>query len=321
MSNETSSIPPTYDFIAYLLDKNVEEIIPVFDVNCGFRYPYVEEFFHVDSSHTAEILDVLVEHDILDRSLFDKILLCPNCLSANIRTIYICPYCGSKFIVKHRVLEHFACGTLAEEEKFKKNGKLICPKCGVQLKKLNDDYRVAGIWCECTSCGRDFDNPFVQHICLNCNSTFRFEDAVYRNVYLYRISEQAKRELKGKFKYLLDLKDALNSLGFECHIKQSITGLTGISHSFDLTVAKSRDERRFLIGIDLAVSGSILDERYIAAIFTKAYDVKCDETILIAMPQVSEDARRLVATYGIYLIEGEDFSKIKEKLISHLRKF
>jgi len=307
-----------YDFIAELLSKDPSgKIIPTIDSELNFRYKEAEDFFGVDSTTAIEILDELASMDLLVKEFYDKVLICPSCGSACIQTRYLCPYCGSKFINKHRIIEHFKCGTIDREENFKRNGELICPVCNSKLEAVGKDYRVVGVWCECRSCGNSFDNPEIEHECLKCGSQFTFKDAVYRDIFIYYVSDKVKEELERKAGDLIRLKRLAESLGFEAHIKMSLPGATGILHSFDIVAIKVVNSEEKLIAIDLIVAKEV-DERHVAAIFTKAYDVRPYKAIMIGIPKVSVEAKKLIEFYGITLIEASSIEDAEVKLKSKL---
>ncbi len=308
-----------YDFLAEMLSKKGSgRIVPSLDNEFNIRFREVEEFFGVDSETAVELLDDIASMELLVKEFYDKILLCPSCNSGCVRTRYLCPYCGSRSIVKHRIIEHFKCGTIDNEESFRRNGELVCPGCNVKLEDASQDYRVVGVWCECRSCGRSFDNPVVEHECVKCGSHFTFKDAVYRDVFVYSISDKVKKELKRKVGDLIRLKLVAEEMGFEAHIKMSLQGATGILHSFDLVAIKVVDSEEKFIAIDLVLADEV-DERHVAAVFTKAYDTKPFKSIIIGVPKVSSEAKRLVEFYGITLIEAPNIDEAEEKLKSKLK--
>ena len=56
---------------------------PTFDPKHGFRYPVITEVVG-DPSKTDEFLQELFEGGVLERKLYDKIIYCPSCSSANV---------------------------------------------------------------------------------------------------------------------------------------------------------------------------------------------------------------------------------------------
>ena len=303
-----------YDFIAELLSNGIEKIVPVYDPLEGYRYKEVESFFKVLPRESKDILDLYVKAGLFEKNFYDKIILCPSCASPCIKTRYLCPYCGSKNITKYRILEHFRCGTLDNEENFKRDDKLICPRCGGELTALGQDYRVVGVWCECRSCGQTFDTPSIEHECTECGFHFTFKDAICEDVFVYVLSEEAKGALRSKVGYLLQLRRMVEQLGFEVHINMKLMGATGVTHSFDLVLIKPIDSEEKIVAIDVIVSSDEIDERYVAAVFTKSYDTRPFKTILIAIPKASDEARKLIEVYGMILIEAKDVSEAEVKL-------
>ena len=150
---------------------NITEIKPVYDPekNCTNCYPIVEKFF--DSNVKIEpILEEIAETGVLVKELHDKMVLCPKCNSHHTTTRYNCPYCNSFNIEKSSLIEHVKCGYMDVEQKFRKEKKLVCPKCGGELNKADFDYKKAGVWCKCNNCEKNFDIPTPSHFCRKCGS-------------------------------------------------------------------------------------------------------------------------------------------------------
>ena len=68
----------------------IGELEPVYDSKLGYRYPVVEAIVG-DASEAEAFLNRLYEAGILERRLYDKIIYCPECGSANISIRYCCP--------------------------------------------------------------------------------------------------------------------------------------------------------------------------------------------------------------------------------------
>lgn len=322
MSRDSNAwLKMAFDFIAELLSNGIEKIIPVYDPLEGYRYREVENFFKVPPRDSKIILNLYVEAGLLKRDFYDKVILCPSCSSPCIKARYLCPYCGSKNIVKYRILEHFRCGTLDNEENFKKENKFICPRCGGELTTLGQDYRVVGVWCECRSCGRTFDTPPIEHECIECGFHFTFKDAICEDVFVYVLPDEVVESLSGKVDYLLQLKRMVEKLGFEAHINMKLMGATGVTHSFDLVLIKSVDSEEKIVAVDIVVSSDEIDERHVAAAFTKSYDTRPFKTILIAIPKASEEAKKLIEVYGMILVEAENVSDAEVKLRNVISSF
>jgi len=283
----------------------ISKLDPVYDPKYGYRYPAVEAIVGEPSS-TEEFLRHLFEVGVLKRELYDKVVYCPNCASANVSIHYCCPYCNSFNVKKSSLIEHTQCGYIDTEERFQMKDKLFCPRCGRELTKLDVNYRKAGVWCTCNECGKSFDIPVPSHFCRDCHQGFMFEQALYKDAYSYSIGEDVVREATLGWIMIAPLREFLQSRGFEVESPSFLKGKSGANHMFDI-VASRKGIRRDVTAIDLATStDDVVSEQSVIAMFAKVYDVTPDRACLIAIPKMNENGKRLADLYKIELIEAKD---------------
>jgi predicted RNA-binding Zn-ribbon protein involved in translation (DUF1610 family) len=208
------------------------------------------------------------------------------------------------------------------EENFKKgNSKLVCPKCHEELKKLDIDYRKAGMWCACKDCGKSFDIPVSAHFCRGCHVNFTFEEAVIRDIYAYGLKEEVKDEVAIGWVVIAPIRDFLVDSGFEVESPAFIKGKSGANHMFDIVAYKGKDETtRKVAVIDLATSTeNAVSEQPVIALFAKIYDVSPEKAYLIAIPKMSENGKKMAELYSIKIIEAknqkEAIKELKDKLL------
>jgi hypothetical protein len=311
----------TQVFLNKFLSGEISELEPVYDLKLGYRYPTVEAIVG-DASSAESFLNRLYEAGILKRRLFDKIIYCPKCDSASISIHYCCPYCKSYDIQRSALIEHVKCGYMDVEENFKKgNSKLVCPKCHEELKKLDIDYRKAGMWCACKDCGKSFDIPVSAHFCRGCHVNFTFEEAVIRDIYAYGLKEEVKDEVAIGWVVIAPIRDFLVDSGFEVESPAFIKGKSGANHMFDIVAYKGKDETtRKVAVIDLATSTeNAVSEQPVIALFAKIYDVSPEKAYLIAIPKMSENGKKMAELYSIKIIEAknqkEAIKELKDKLL------
>jgi len=287
------------------LSGELTKLDPVYDPVYGYRYPVIEAIIG-DPTATEEFLTHLHQLGILNREVFDKMINCPSCGTANVSIRYCCPYCKSFNIKKSALIEHIPCGYIDAEDRFKKEDKLFCPRCRVELNKPDVNYRRAGIWCSCNDCGKSFDIPVPSHFCRVCSKGFTFEDAVYRDVYSYSLNKEVMKEAGMGYIMVAPIREFLQSRGFTVESPSFLKGKSGASHMFDVAATQG-DIARNLIVIDLATStNEPVSEQSIIAMFAKVYDVSPDKACLIAIPAMSESGRKLAELYNIHLIEAKD---------------
>ncbi|MGC9345551.1 MAG: hypothetical protein ACP5ER_02000, partial [Candidatus Bathyarchaeales archaeon] len=159
------------------------------------------------------------------------------------------------------------------EENFRKGSKLVCPKCHEELRKLDVDYRQAGIWCTCKDCGKNFDIPITEHFCRDCHTNSTFEDAVIKDVYAYNLKEEVREEAAVGWVVIAPIREFLQEKGFEVESPAFLKGKSGANHMFDI-VAYKGDVTRKVTVIDLASSTeNVVPEQPVIALFAKMFDV------------------------------------------------
>jgi len=308
----------TQVFLSKFLSEEISELEPVYDPKLGYRYPIVETIIG-DTFDAEDFLNKLYGAGILERRLYDKSIYCPKCGSANISVHYCCPYCKSFNIQKSSLIEHVKCGYMDVEENFRKGNKLVCPKCHEELRKLDVDYRQAGIWCTCKDCGKNFDIPITAHFCRDCHTNSTFEDAVIKDVYAYNLKEEVREEAAVGWVVIAPIREFLQEKGFEVESPAFLKGKSGANHMFDI-VAYKGDVTRKVTVIDLASSTeNVVPEQPVIALFAKMFDVSPDNAYLIAIPKMSENGKKMAELYNIKIIEAknqkEAIKALKDKML------
>jgi transcription elongation factor Elf1 len=298
-------------FLSKFLIGEITKLTPTFSSDHGYKYPIVEAILG-GAEEAEKFLDTLSKTGILERELYDKILRCPNCTSPDISTHYNCPHCGSFNVKKSSLIEHLKCGYIDTEDHFREKNKLVCPRCKKELVDPDVDYRKAGIWCNCNSCGKSFDIAVTSHFCRRCNKNFTFEDAIYENVFSYQLSDEARQEASLGWILVTPIREFLKDRNFEVETPGFLKGKSGASHMFDIVAFK--EKTRSITVIDLATSDSAISEQPIIAMFAKIYDVSPEKACLIAIPKISENGKKMAKLYNISLIEATNSKDAVNKL-------
>lgn len=303
----------TQAFVGKFLTGEISELEPVYDPKLGYRYPLVEAIIGGPTEAEA-FLDRLHNAGMLERKLYDKIIYCPKCKSSNISTRYCCPYCKSFNIQKSSLIEHVKCGYMDVEQNFQKDGKLVCPKCHDELRKLDVDYRRAGIWCTCKECSKSFDIPVTMHFCRDCRADSTFEEVLIKDVYSYTLREEANVG----WVIIAPIRELLEENEFEVESPAFLKGKSGANHMFDIAAFKGDIERKVLV-IDLSASAEpAVSEQPVIALFAKIFDVSPDGAYLIAIPKMSDNGKKMAELYNIQIIEAtnqrEAVKALKEKI-------
>ncbi|MCW4035284.1 MAG: hypothetical protein NWF03_07965 [Candidatus Bathyarchaeota archaeon] len=287
--------------ISRFVSEELGTMNPTFDPKHGFKFPIVEEI--VGESNVDDFLQKLYEGDVLERKLYDKIVYCPTCDSANVSIHYTCPQCKSFDIKKSALIEHIKCGYIDKEDAFQKDGKLVCPRCHRDLVTPDLDYNRAGVWCTCKQCNKSFDIPVPSHFCRDCKDNFTFEEAVYKDVYSYSLTPDAKKEATLGWILIGPIMELLEGLGYTVESPGFLDGKSGTRHMFDLTATINGKN---LTAIDVATSSDVVSEQSVISMFAKIFDATPEKACLVAIPKMSEAGRNLAKLYKIELIEAKD---------------
>ena len=305
--------------ISKFVSDDLDTLYPTFDTKKGFKYPIIENILG-DSNGIETFLERLFEGGVLDRKLYDKIVQCPSCNSANVSIHYNCPHCKSFDIKKSALIEHIKCGYIDTEDHFQKENKLICPKCNKELLNPNLDYNKAGVWCNCNHCSKSFDIPVPTHFCRECDENFTFDEAVYKDVYSYKLTPEAAKESNLGFILTVPIIDFLEKLGYEVESPGFLTGKSGTRHMFDLTAILS-GKKRNTTAIDIVTStDDVVSEQSVISMFAKIFDTTPNRACLIVIPKMTENGKKLSSLYKINLVEAKDQNSALEALKVCMKK-
>jgi ssDNA-binding Zn-finger/Zn-ribbon topoisomerase 1 len=299
------------------LSGEIKTLDPVYDQQTGYRYPAVEAIVG-NGAQVEAFLNKLHREGVIEKKLYDKTVSCPNCGSADVSFRYCCPFCKSFDIQKSSLIEHVKCGYMDVEAHFRDGDKHVCPKCHTELKKIDVDYRKAGVWCACNECKKNFDIPVPEHFCRNCNTVSTFEGAIIKDVYSYTVKENMREAASLNAFLIAPIRALLVEEGLIVESPAFLKGKSGTNHSFDIVAYEGKARQKAIV-LDLAKStGEIVSEQPVIALFAKIFDVSPDKAYLIAIPQLNENGRKMAQLYNIQTIEAksqkEAVKALKEKL-------
>jgi hypothetical protein len=293
--------------LSKFLSGEIKKLEPVFDSEVGYHYPVVETIVG-EPSQVEPFLNKLHEAGVLEKKLYDKIIFCPKCSSANVSTRYCCPFCKSFNIQKSSLIEHVKCGYMDLETNFRDGDTYVCPKCHEELRTIDVDYRKAGIWCTCDSCRKSFDIPVPWHFCRSCRETSTFEEVPIKDVYSYTLKANVTAESSLNWFLVAAIRELLMNEGLKVESPGLLKGKSGATHSFDI-VAYKGDKQRKAIVVDLAMStatGTVVSEQPVIALFAKIFDVSPERAYLIAIPRLGENGKKMAELYKIRAVEAKN---------------
>ena len=314
--------PETRDLLRKLLqDGDEEEIIPIYTPGIGFVYQVTGNASNKNEVNqlSRECLENLVQLDILQKRFFDSVSTCPNCGSTNLTLHNRCPKCKSHNVEKTSLTEHIPCGYIDQRNKYLQNR---CPKCEQPL--LEGQFRNMGRWYICQECGEKFENPEYDLICRNCNKNFTIKEAQVGEIPKYSLNLKRKKEIRQNVASLENIRALLVSMGFEVEIPGLAIGQkSGMTHHFSLMAKKQIKGYEINIALDHAISESEVQASPVILYIYKTSEVKVDIPVFVAMPKLSETAKKIVQGHEILLIEGsadekESIDKIIQQIDSRI---
>jgi predicted RNA-binding Zn-ribbon protein involved in translation (DUF1610 family) len=298
--------------VAEMLAGRVVNIKPQFDFTSelGFTYPTVEQTLNVKGKDALAIMESLAAKDIVHKSFFDRLLRCPRCQSVNLRPSSHCPKCSSGQIVRGRILEHFACKYIGVEDEFVTRGRYVCPRCGMELRTLGADYQSQGVLYKCRDCGEIFTVPFLKWRCMKCSSLATEDEVGEVIVYAYSFDESKRNWLEFELKPKARFIEFLRQYGYEVTENARVLGRSGAEHCIDILA--TRDDgvvtHTVAIGVEIARERIGLDR--ILDFDVKAYDSGIHDKILIAIPELGEEARKFASYQRIKVLEPKDLEMV-----------
>ncbi|MBI5859758.1 MAG: response regulator, partial [Nitrosarchaeum sp.] len=91
-----------------------------------------------------------------------KEIACNQCDSVKTTQIFYCPSCKSSNFRLGKLIEHYDCGNISEENTYT-NDK--CPSCNKEIKALGVDYRVMQNHYICNNCKGFFSEISIDYLC------------------------------------------------------------------------------------------------------------------------------------------------------------
>lgn len=138
------------------------------------------------------VAERLADMGLLKRKHFDRLHSCPQCASSRLSVREECCRCRSSEIADVGLLHHYRCAYLGPARDFEASGRrLICPKCGKELRHYGSDYERAGEAVQCAACGHLGHASAVGFVCMDCTARFDAAGASSRDAFHYELSEAA----------------------------------------------------------------------------------------------------------------------------------
>ena len=113
-----------------------------------------------------------------------KEIACNQCDSVKTSQIFFCPNCKNSNFKLGKLIEHYDCGNISEENTYQ-NDK--CPNCNKEIKALGVDFRVMQNHYICNSCKDFFPEISIEYLCLKCENKFKLEETRWKSSVYYKV--------------------------------------------------------------------------------------------------------------------------------------
>lgn len=114
----------------------------------------------------------------------EKEITCNNCNSSKTSQRFYCPSCKSTNFKLGKLIEHYDCGNISEDNTYSNN---TCPNCSKEIKALGVDYRILNNHYTCNNCKDFFPEISSEYICLKCENTFPLEEGKWKTSKIYKL--------------------------------------------------------------------------------------------------------------------------------------
>jgi len=170
---------------------------------------------------------------------------------------------------------------------------------------VEGEYRDMGLWYSCRECGEKFEHPQLNLICRKCENEFSIQTSTIREISKYVLNPDKEQEIRQNVTSLASIEELLTELGFSVEIAATAVGeKSGIQHNFSLMATKKVGDRTKLVAVDHAVASTEVGAHPLILFTFKISEVKVDLPIFVAIPKLSETAKRIAQGYNTLIIEG-----------------
>ena len=270
----------------------------------------------LEIKYTPENIDVLSKYGIIKKvKNLPLIIKCPNCQSYDYKIVLKCPSCTSENLVKGEVIEHYDCSTINFSNKYMKDGRLICPKCNQDLRRLGVDYRKIGNWVFCENCSEFYGEANINLRCNSCKTLFNINDSIWEEEEKI-VPDRAKilRVIR-RLSILSEIETELRKKGLDVR-RNIIIYYLGMEKKFDMGVFRDLKEENPFMLFDIYIDprGIFLNE--IKSFYNKSKDIEYAKSIFVAVPKINNKIKKMFSDLKINMIEVDDSNSVISALES-----
>ncbi|PIE59192.1 MAG: hypothetical protein CSA32_05290 [Desulfobulbus propionicus] len=201
--------------LRYLYSRPKQHLVPVavWQTKEVYHYPLADVLLDGSEDSFRQLESLRDRGLIVQKKLIDRIRHCPHCNGCHLNFVDTCPQCESICILQHQFLHCFACGHVAEEEKFINPAGLKCPNCKEKLRHIGTDYDRALENYLCHNCRASFSETGVVAKCHHCSQSVKPEELIPQNIYSFQLTEQGSIAARtGSLENIYAILDTLNNI-------------------------------------------------------------------------------------------------------------
>jgi hypothetical protein len=291
-------------------------IKPFVDFNEGrLFYPILSKIG--ENQDNISCLDSMVSDGILEKQIYEKLLVCPihpDTFSSTIR-LY-CPKCHSVNVEKLNLFEHKKCGYITESSNFDfTHENSNCPSCKKLIQNFEKEIRIPAMWYQCNDCAEKFDNAVIKLHCRKHEHDFDTNSGQFVTSFSYKL-KNSEISINSDTNQIKDeLLKLLQGFDFTTNLNTLVKGKSGNSHEIPIYGKSNKTNGSIIIFIKNPSGG--IDQSDLNSILVPKLDIEPTNTLLVTVSGVNDGIEDLVHHYGINLISDPDFSQI----ISHVEEF
>ena len=158
-----------------------------------YRYPLLEVLTKDEVINELSWVQLMRQHGWLEEGeLINRLRLCGGCGSARLNYVDVCPECQALEISRQPSLHCFTCGHVGDQDKFLKDGLLLCPNCLSRLRHIGSDYDRPMENYRCQCCQAFFVDADVQAHCVDCGEQHAPDELNIREIRHFKLSEAGR---------------------------------------------------------------------------------------------------------------------------------
>ncbi|NJK78077.1 MAG: response regulator [Nanoarchaeota archaeon] len=149
----------------------------------NFSLSFLQNLFNDSDEYIATYLKELENKGKITRLADKREISCNQCDSTSITQIFYCPSCKSSKFRSGKLIEHYECGNISEDNTYVDDR---CPSCKKMIKAMGVDFRVMKNHYICNDCSNFFPQLSTDYVCLKCQHKFSLDECRWKNSAFYK---------------------------------------------------------------------------------------------------------------------------------------